>query len=297
MSTSAEGQLLSALKAYELQIPVSVSNLQQSYTLDAVTNQIAQDVAPAALQAAGVPGGQSLVNALNSMSSAVQAKYGANSTAGLASKGAILGIFGMVASVLSGRTYETDNYWGAVFYCYFVAGQSNVTDYTKVADGDVLNALQWFEEKLGVFISGREHLLALQQSAEAYMNYYGVNSDTTMDPVKVALAVGVMQTYMPDATFGKTKPGAWAATVGVYDNAVTAALLAYMKLGGTVSASQESAALSSIGAPPGTVPISAVVPTAAAPATAATASSLLVPGLIVLGLFFGIVILWPSGNQ
>src|ERR1700761_4890028 len=83
----------------------------------------------------------------------------------------------------------------------------------------VLEAMKWFEDKLGVFISGREHLEALQKSAQTYMNYYGVNNYTTTDPTRVANAVAVMQRYMPQSGFDQS-PGAWANTVGVFDSAL-----------------------------------------------------------------------------
>jgi hypothetical protein len=217
--SAAEQSLLDALKKFELQIPQSVNQLAQGGQIDDVTYAIAQDAAQL------VPGGTDALKISNTLASVVSSKYGPGSVEAEYAKGAsFLGAIGGIIAVLQGRTYESDNYRGAMFYLYFVKGKSSATSTAQVADQDVLNALEWFEQKLGVFISGSEHLLALQQSAAQYMSYFNVNSYTTQDLVRVNLAVEVMQKYMPNFTIGQIPPGAYANTIGVYDNAVLAAL-------------------------------------------------------------------------
>lgn len=125
-------------------------------------------------------------------------------------------IIGIYNDLLNGRTFNTDQYFGAVYYWRYVKGQ-NWNNQNQVSDQNVIEALMWFEMKLGVFISGREHLEALQQGAQQYIDLFKVNSDTTIDPVKVNNAVYTMQRYMNIVGFGGA-PGAWAnSVVGVYD--------------------------------------------------------------------------------
>lgn len=184
-----EQQLLDALKAYELQLPVSIANYQKTGVADSVAQSVINDVSSI------IPGGA------------------------LAAK-----LISSAIAIIKGRTFESDNYAGAMFYIYFVAGNSSVNSTSQVADQDVQPSLQWFIRKLGVYVSGREHLLALQQGAQQYMALHNVNSYTTIDLVRVNLAVQVMQTYMPNATIGQVLPGSWSKTVGVYDNAALAQL-------------------------------------------------------------------------
>lgn len=187
--TQAEQGLLDSLKAYEMQLPVSLANYQKTGVADSVVSDIINDASSL------IPGGAAAAKLISS-----------------------------AIAIIKGRTFESDNYAGAMFYIYFVAGNASVNSTSQVADADVQPALQWFIRKLGVFVSGREHLLALQQSAQAYMSYYNVNNYTTQDLVRVNLAVQVMKTYMPNATIGQVLPGSWAPTVGVYDNAALAAM-------------------------------------------------------------------------
>lgn len=125
----------------------------------------------------------------------------------------------LVQSILNGRTFNSDQYWGATYYYYFVEGQTKyLNNPNQVSDAQVIPALKWFIDRLGVFISGREHIIALTQSAQAYMNLYSVNSDTTTDINQVNPAVAVAQQYF---NFNGAA-GSWNAVQGVYDATLVA---------------------------------------------------------------------------
>lgn len=211
---SAEQQLLDALKQYEEGVYTSVKTTIATGQMDQISAMITQEVS------SKIPGAGQAIQAADGI---VQ-QIAANSNgpfAGLVRSGNNLtnfGLVGFLVGVFSGRTFNTDQYWGAVYYQRYVLGKS-VNNENQIADKDVAPALKWFEDKLGVFISGREHLEALQKSAQDYINYYGVNNYTTIDTTRVNNAVAVMKTYMPLPGFSQP-PGIWAGTVGVYDAAL-----------------------------------------------------------------------------
>jgi hypothetical protein len=212
---SAESTILSDLKQYELGVVDSATTTLQLGTLDSVTATIISQCVmfvPFVAQAIQIAG--AVLKELNSV-------VGGGPYSELARVGndvSSFNIVGLYNDLLNGRTFNTDQYWGAVYYYRYVVG-SNVNNQNQVSDQQVLIALEWFIMKLGVFISGREHLEALQVSAEEYMNLYSVNSDTTTDNQRVANAVYVMQKYMPTPGFSQAQ-GIWANTVGVFDPAL-----------------------------------------------------------------------------
>jgi hypothetical protein len=119
----------------------------------------------------------------------------------------------IVETLINGRTYQSDQYRAGQYYDFYVQGNASVNALNKVADGDVAPAMKWFMDRLGVFISGAQHIDALTQSPAAYMALYGVNSYTTTDANRVNAAYNVASKY-----FVKTGvAGAWANTLGVYD--------------------------------------------------------------------------------
>jgi hypothetical protein len=119
----------------------------------------------------------------------------------------------IVESLLNGRTFNSDQYEGARYYYYYVMGNKKYTSANQVSDTQVLPALKWFIDRTGVFISGREHIIALTQGPSQYTALYKVNADTTTDPTKVGAAVKVAQTYF---NFNGAA-GSWANAIGVYD--------------------------------------------------------------------------------
>jgi hypothetical protein len=133
---------------------------------------------------------------------------------------ALVPAVGPVVNSLEGRNYNKDQYTGASDYYFYVQGQ-DLGDSTNVKDAQVPPALQWYETKLGVYVSGRAHVNALRQSPEAYLALYAVNPYTTQDRIRVQLASQVVQQQMPN----NLVKGGWANVVGVYDNAVTAAIV------------------------------------------------------------------------
>ena len=119
----------------------------------------------------------------------------------------------IVETLINGRTYQSDQYRAGQYYDFYVAGNASVNALNKVADGDVALAMKWFMDRLGVFISGGEHIDALCQSPAAYMALYSVNSYTTTDANRVNAAYNVASTYF----IKNGVAGAWANTLGVYD--------------------------------------------------------------------------------
>lgn len=215
---TAEDDLLSALKQYEQGLIQNIATARQNGgLLDPVTLGVLQNAIKS------VPGAaQAYAFAQTYAAAITQLSGGPGSLASRVVTAAFSGNvlttpINVLKAVLNGRTYQSDNYWGAVFYRYYVLGESNITDPNKVTDSDVITGLKWFIDKTGVFISGREHIHALQQSAQAYLNLHSVNSDTTTDPARVNAAVQVVKTYMPVDNIPIVPAGSWAGTVGVYD--------------------------------------------------------------------------------
>lgn len=200
--SSAEQSILDQLLAYSQGVVNSVTTTQRTNTLDQITTTIVKEAATA------IPGvGPALANI-----------PGAS------------GAVGYLVHLLSGRTYESDQYWGAAFYYFYVKGQQ-VTSAGQVSDDMVAPALQWFIDRTGVFISGREHIMALIRGPQAYISYYGVNHYTTTDMSLVNKACAVAQMYwkLPTVSppenygvFDASLRGSWSMTIGVFDNQLAA---------------------------------------------------------------------------
>lgn len=124
----------------------------------------------------------------------------------------------ILESILNGRTYQSDQYRAAQFYQWYVNSNTKDNALNKTPDSDVIPALKWFCDRLGVFISGAEHIIALTQSPAAYMALYSVNNYTTQDENRVNAAYNVASQYF---VFNNVA-GSWANTVGVYDNLIAA---------------------------------------------------------------------------
>jgi hypothetical protein len=122
----------------------------------------------------------------------------------------------IVETILNGRTYQSDQYRAAQFYQWYVLSNTKDNALNKTPDSDVIPALRWFADRLGVFVSGAEHIIALTQSPGAYMALYGVNNYTTMDENRVNAAYNVASRYF----VFNNQAGAWANTVGVYDTLI-----------------------------------------------------------------------------
>lgn len=212
----AENQLLSEVRDYQQGLIGANQLTLQTNTFNKVTAGIIKGVAVAAANAV-FPGAGAAVLLVGAGWQALADVFPPGSAAArLLSDWANFNVVGLWNDIW-GRTYNTDQYWGAVFYKFYVLGQ-NVTDQNQVSDGDVLPALKWFIDRTGVFISGREHIIALTKSPTTYMNYYGVNSDTTTDSTLVQAAYGVASQYWPQpGNFDPSLMGAWKNTIGVYD--------------------------------------------------------------------------------
>lgn len=213
---SQEQSLLDEVNEYTLGLQNAMTYTQSSGTFNTITQGVLQTAAtffpPAALA----------FKALGLLSTAAGNIFGPGSLAARLltdiSTNILTAPVTIVESILNGRTFNSDQYEGARYYYYYVVGNKSYTSASKVSDAQVLPALKWFIDRLGVFISGREHIIALTQGPAQYTSYYGVNSDTTTDPSKVGAAVKVAQTFFDF----NGAPGSWAGTIGVYDPALIA---------------------------------------------------------------------------
>lgn len=211
-TTQAENSLLAEVKAYSDGLSGSIGTTMKTGTF----NQISEAVLTTAAVWL-IPGGVLALAALKAGALAFDNAFGVGAVSSrLLTDISNLNVVGLWNDMM-GRTYNTDQYWAAVYYQFYVEGK-NVTEINHVGDSDVLPALKWFIDRTGVFISGREHIIALTQSPQAYMNYYGVNSDTTTDPTRVKAAYLVASKYWPQpGNFNASLLGAWKNTIGVYD--------------------------------------------------------------------------------
>lgn len=210
-TTDAENKLLSEVLEYQQGLIGAMGQTLSTSTFNNITTGVLQGVSMA------IPGAGAALSALKALTVPIDNAFGVGSAAArLLTDLSSLNLTGLWND-LWGRTYNTDQYWGAVYYKFYVLGQ-NITDINQVADSDVLPALKWFIDRTGVFISGREHIIALTQSPAAYMNYHSVNGDTTTDTTLVNAAYQVAKTYWTQpGNFNPSLMGAWKNTVGVYD--------------------------------------------------------------------------------
>lgn len=123
----------------------------------------------------------------------------------------------IVKALFSGRTYNSDQYYGASDYSFYVIGK-DVGNSTNVKDSDVLPAMKWYVDKTGIFISGSAEINALRKSIQDYMNIHNANPYITMDADRVTAARSVVVNYMPY----NHVLGSWKNAVGVYDNTLIA---------------------------------------------------------------------------
>lgn len=209
---SAESDLLATLKEYTDGLVEAVQVSQQNNTINTITEGVLLGAAVA------VPVIGAAVALLKLGAVALSDAFGVGSAAARAVSDLSSGRFAaFVNDLFNGRTYNTDQYWAAALYQNKVQGK-NITNQDQTKDSDVLPALKWFIDRTGVFISGREHIIALTQSPQAYMALASVNSDTTTDPARVQAAYEVASTYWKNpASYDASGIGSWANTIGVYD--------------------------------------------------------------------------------
>jgi hypothetical protein len=213
IGSAAEDSLLSQVLQYQQGLIGAMHQTQSTGALNIITSSVLQGVAIAV-----IPGAVIALAALKAGAVLLDNAFGVGSTsARLVTDLSNLNVVGIWNDIWNGRTYNTDQYWAAVYYKFYVLGQ-NVTEETHVSDGDVLPALKWFIDRTGVFISGREHIIALTKSPTAYMNYHNVNGDTTTDSTLVQAAYLVASRYWPQpGNFDASLLGAWKNTIGVFD--------------------------------------------------------------------------------
>ena len=205
--------LLTDVSAYASGLAGNIQATKTTNTFNTVTESVLLGVAIAV-----IPGAVLALAALKAGAVALDKAFGVGSvSARLVTDISNLNVVGMINDIFNGRTYQTDQYWAAVYYKFYVLGQ-NITDTNHVSDSDVPVALKWFIDRSGVFVSGREHIIALTQSTTAYMAYHGVNPDTTMDITLVNAGSLVAKKYWPSpGNFSADLKGSWANTIGVYD--------------------------------------------------------------------------------
>jgi hypothetical protein len=217
---SAEDTLLTALKQFEQGLMKGVNDLQKSGTVNQATDAIlamAASTNPYAAAAYAIAKGiQSAAHNLTGAGSVLSRVIDASLEGNI-----LLAPLHIAQQILGGRTYNIDQYFGASDYYFYVTGVDKGAS-TRITDAEVLPAMKWFIIKTGVFISGRAHINALREGPDTYLAMYKQNPLTTQDRVRVTYASQVVQTYMPanGVAFG------WKNTVGVYDDAVSAAIFA-----------------------------------------------------------------------
>lgn len=237
--TSTESALLTQLSDYANGLVEAVQLSTSTNTINTITEGVVIGIANAL-----VPGISLALAALKTFQVPLNNAFGVGSVAArVYSDITSLNVIGLFNDVFNGRTYDMDQYWGAAFYYYMVAGQ-NITNQDQVTDAQVGPALKWFIDRTGVFISGREHIMALISGASTYLALASVNSDTTTDPARVQAAVKVAQSYWktigsPSPSYDNFDPSlknTWAATIGVFDTGLTAIAASYNETAETYAA-------------------------------------------------------------
>src|SRR6202522_1238150 len=207
---NAENTLLAAVKEYSDGLDNAITVSRSTGLINVITQGV---LMTASLLIPGIGAALAVLKLVGAA---------ANSVFGVGSKAAILindftsnpltAPVTIVESLFNGRTYNTDQYYAAMYYQFYVLGK-NVTNINQIADSDVMPALKYFIDRSNVFISGQEHLRALGQNAQTYTALFGVNGDTTTDMSRVNPAVAMAQQYW---IFNGVR-GSWANTVGVFD--------------------------------------------------------------------------------
>jgi hypothetical protein len=137
----------------------------------------------------------------------------------------------------------------------------------------------------------------LTQSATAYENYYGVNSDTTTDMTLVnAASLMAKQNWPGPGTFSSAMLGAWKNTVGVYDQQLVNIAASY---GDTPEQYVAQTGTADVVAQQYTA--AATTPAAAAPSVISflTASTIIpgVPNALIFGIAAGGIVLIASNSK
>ena len=196
--TKPEQGLLDALKQYSDGIGNAVQYSQSTNLLNTITLAIVQGI-----NIFRSSGNRSLLGVLTNI---VSNNFGPNSLAArlLAdwSTNPITAPVKMVLTIFDGRTYESDQYEAAAYYQWYVLGNKGVTKIADIPDSGVFPALKWFMDRLGVFISGAEHIRAIATSPQAYTALAAVNSYTTTD-----LGVSMRPTMRPPIFYARWHPG------------------------------------------------------------------------------------------
>jgi hypothetical protein len=213
---SAYTDLLANIAAYA-QGTVSAINTSQS---SGVLNTLSLGVLKSATSA--VPGIAQALSAVNAAQGLINNAFGPGSEAALLFADLNNNIFTMpvaiVNTLFNGRTFQSDQYYGAQLYQLYVLGKP-VYDQNQIADADVAPALKWFIDRLGIYISGRESIIAISQGVANYLSLYkGSNQAYTTDTTALNMAYQVASKYF----IFSNVPGAWQNTVGVYDPTLVA---------------------------------------------------------------------------
>lgn len=216
---SVESDFQDALKQYELGLYDSYNNLLTKGQLSPGID----DIIKGAL-ASGVPGAAQAMAIANTISAGISKALGPGNplsrvSSALLSSNVLSAIPNAIKAAFGPRTFNSQSYYLYQDFSYHVLGiDAGSTDH--VSDKQVPVAAMWMVLKLGIFMPGRNFLGALRSSVDDYLALISQNPRTTQDRVRVQLARDVMMNYMPNVLALKN----WAGTVGVYDNAVTAAI-------------------------------------------------------------------------
>ena len=214
IGSSAENSLLASVLSYSQGLSGAIIQTQKTSLFNVISESVLLGVATAVLGPIALIG----LAALKAGAAALDKEFGVGSTSAmLLTDISNLNVTALVNTIFNGRTYNTDQYWAGVYYQNYVLGL-NVTNETFVSDQDVLPALKWFIDRTGVFISGRQHIIALTQGVSQYIAYHSANPDTTTDTTLVAAAVRVAKRYFINpGSYSASTLKSWANTIGVYD--------------------------------------------------------------------------------
>jgi hypothetical protein len=211
VGSSAENNLLASIKEYSDGVANAISVSQANQTLNTIS------MAVLAAASIAVPVIALAIAVLKTATIIVSDEFGPGSEAALLlndiSSNPLTAPVTIVETIFNGRTFNSDQYRAAQFYQFYVLGNSSINALNKVSDAMVPPALKWFIDRLGVFISGAEHIIGLTDSPGAYEQYVSVNADTTTDANRINAASNVAMQYF----LFNNVAGSWANTVGVYD--------------------------------------------------------------------------------
>lgn len=239
-SASDTSNLLSQLSLYQQGLIQAVQLSSSTSTLNSITKGVVLGITSVL-----VPGLAVALKVLSLAQAPLNNAFGVGSVAArVYSDITSFNVVGLVGDIFNGRTYNTDQYWGAAFYYFYVMGDKTVNNQDRVTDAMVLPALKWFEDRTGCFVSGRQHIMALIAGVTEYTAYAKVNGDTTTNVSVVQAGVQVAKQYWPItgtpnenyATFDLSLLGAWANTVGVFDTGLTQIAASYGETAQTYAA-------------------------------------------------------------